>query len=332
MKKLIVLILILVITSFVVVSKDGVSLNQKMDSRLSTGKRENTNPKNKNWEYVKDRLFDGQTENVYRVEGPILLILNKATKQDSLAVQQIMKELRAILPNKTIDYFEDYTRVFYQNLNNSDKDTDSNDAAKKNKGIHRYEQKYNSIKINFVDKIPLLPMNLSSRIGDDNEIERSVFVKRSNENRLFFKIFTENAIFFSFNKSISYERKKRNIQYEIYRTLCYINPDKQYPIQYDRKGVFETPDFLPDESRFNQLDKFLLQKLYSDDFIDQFKTYMYANYPWRYASSFINKKMHEFKVWGIIIGVGIFVFVLMFRFFKIENINIPISIIGFPFF
>ena len=338
MKKLIALILILVITSFVVVSKDGVPLNQKMDSRVLSGKNEDINSKNKNWEYVKDRLFDGETENVYRMEGSILFILNKATKYDSLVVQQIMKELRTILPNTTVAYYEDYTRVFYQNLNNSDKDTDSNDFAKKNKGIYRYEQKYNSIKINFVDRIPLLPMNLSSRIGDDNEIERSVFVKRSNDNRLFFKIFTENAIFFRFNKSISYERKKRNIQYEIYRTLCYINPDKQYPIQYDRKGIFETPDFLPDEARFNKLDKFLLQKLYSDDFIDQFKDYMYANYPWRYASSFINKKEHEFKVWGVVIGIGLLSFGLILSYFQNRkykysylNYLFPIFII-FPYY
>ncbi len=146
MKKLIALILILVITSFIVVSKKDTSLEME----IATEKSQNPNPKNEKWEYIKDRLFDGETENVYRMEGPILFILNKATKQDSLVVQQIMKELRAILPNKTIDYYEDYTRVFYQNLNNSVTYAGSNDAAKQNNGIYRFEQKYNSIKIIFV--------------------------------------------------------------------------------------------------------------------------------------------------------------------------------------
>ena len=60
----------------------------------------------------------------------------------------------------------------------------------------------------------------------------------------------------------------------------------------------------------------MITKLFATDFEKQFETYMYANYPWRYASNFINKKEHEFKAWGIIIGLGILVFVLIFSYFQ----------------
>jgi two-component system LytT family sensor kinase len=293
MKKLIALILILVITSFVVVSKDSKPLN----FNIAKEKTESPNSKNKNWEYVKDRLFDGQTEKVYKIEGPILVVLNKASKQDSLAVHKIMKELRTILPHKTIDYFNNFTGMSFEK-------SQFGDYNKKFKGISLHKLRANTIKLHFVDKTPGFPTNL------DYVIQRSGFSKSE------LSIYNENRLTFNFNKLISYERRKRYIQYEILRTLCYVNPAKQYPIHYNRNGVFETPDYVPDQARFNELDKFLLQKLYSDDFIGQFKDYMYANYPWRYASSFVNRKMHEFKVWGIIIALGILSFVLIFSYFK----------------
>ncbi len=293
MKKLIALILILVITSFVVVSKDSIPIGVK----IATDNSNNSNPKNKNWEYVKNRLFDGQTEKVYRIEGPILVVLNKASKQDSLAVHQIINELRIILSNKTIDYFNNFTGMSFENAQFADHN-------KKFKGISLHNILEKTIKLNFVDKTPGFPTNL------DYVIQRSGFSKSE------LSIYSENWVVFNFNKLILYERRKRHIQYEILRTLCYINPSKQYPIDNKLGGVFNSPDYVPDQARFNELDKFLLQKLYSDDFIDQFKDYMFANYPWRYASSFVNKKEHKFKAFGIIIGLGILVLILMLSYFQ----------------
>ena len=91
------------------------------------------------------------------------------------------------------------------------------------------------------------------------------------------------------------------------RSLCYIKENHFISENgIDENRIYKSANYDPEYSKFTDEDKFLLQKLYSDDFIDQFKTYMYANYPWRYASSFINKKEHEFKAWGIVIALGIF--------------------------
>ncbi|MGQ7946067.1 sensor histidine kinase [Flavobacterium sp. WC2509] len=303
MKKLIVLILILVITSFVVVSKDNMSLDQKIE----TEKSKNPNPKNKNWEYVKDRLFDEKMEKVFKREGPILFSLDNASKQDSLVVNEIIKELRTVIPNKTIDYFKNFAGV-------------SLEIA----GHNGYDKKYKEI--SFYDLVGSTTVLNFNKVSDTNRLVDSQGILSSpNEigsiEREIFGPFSEHdytpiCISFDINKKAAYKERKKYIRYEILRTLCYLDPTKLYPVCYNRNGVFETSNFDPDRADFNELDKFLLQKLYSDDFIDQFKTYMYANYPWHYASSFINKKEHNIKVFAIIISLGVLVFVLILSFFQ----------------
>src|SRR5688572_8322998 len=112
MKKLIALILILVITSFIVVTNDSTPLTPEMAIEKS---QKNTS-ENEKWEYIKDRLFDGETDWVYKMEGPILIDIVNASKQDSLAVEETIKQLRAILPHKTIDYFKNFTGESFEDL------------------------------------------------------------------------------------------------------------------------------------------------------------------------------------------------------------------------
>lgn len=123
-------------------------------------------------------------------------------------------------------------------------------------------------------------------------------------------------IFFDINKILTHDERKKYIQYELLRSLCFVNDANFISNDSSVKNVFDTVLHSPENSNFTDADKFLLQKLYSDDFMDQFKEYMYVNYPWRYASSFINKNVHEFKVWVIVIFLGILSFVLIFSYFK----------------
>lgn len=300
MKKLIALILILVITSFVVVSEGDKSLDQN----IQIEKRNNTNPKNKNWEYVKDRLFDGETEKVLKREGPILISLKYATNQDSLIVNEIIQELRTVIPNQTIDYFDNFTGISLETAI-------QNGYNINYKGISFWDLIKSTTELTFFQSLDFKNKYISQggsfyRLPNGmGSITREVFNSFSEYN------YTPISISLYIT-----QQRKQYVQYEILRTLCIIRPSKEYPIKNNTNGVYETPDYVPDQAKFNQFDKFLLQKLYSDDFIDQFKDYMYANYPWRYASSFINKKMHEFKVWGIIIVLGIISFVLLFSYFK----------------
>src|SRR5690606_36018303 len=56
-----------------------------------------------------ERVFDGETENIYKYRGPILIELVNAHSKDSIAIGYLFDELRELLPYKDIDYFRNYT-------------------------------------------------------------------------------------------------------------------------------------------------------------------------------------------------------------------------------
>jgi len=305
MKKLITLILILVISSFIVVSKDDTSLEQ----RIGTGKSNNSSIENKSWEYVKDRLFDGQTENVYKLKGPILIDLEGASKQDSLIVNQMMKELRIVIPNKTIDYFNNFTGIPFENGSSSD-------FNKSYKGISLHDLKKSTISMLF-ERDPNLDINIESQRDINYRLRNEIGnISRTRSVNYLSNNLASYTIFFDINKVISYSERKTYIQYEFLRSLCFIRDDKTISEDFSAHNIFNSAIHNPENSKFTDVDKFLLQKLYSDDFIEQFKTYMYANYSWRYAGSFVNKKEHFFKAISVIIGLAILVVILMFSYFQ----------------
>lgn len=307
MKKLIALILILVVTSFIVLSNRPKYFNENQAM-------ERIDSENFKWEYVKDRLFDGETENVYKIKGPILISLKNASRQDSIIVAEIMHEIRAVIPNKTIAYYENFTGKAFK------LDSKSNRYAKI-KGIDFIELINSTIVMEFGQDLKhsseyisqnFVNVDLPDSIG--NIFSTRKFSKTVHSGSWS----SAYTIYFNINKSLPHNERKKYIQYEFLRSLCYIN-DGNFINETRVNGidpVFQTSVHQPVNSEFTDRDKFLLQKLYSVDFVEQFKTYMYANYPWRYASSLINKKEHEFKVWGIIIGVGILVFILIFSYFQ----------------
>jgi two-component system, LytTR family, sensor kinase len=323
MKKLIVLSLILVITSFIVVSKDSTPLNMEMSFNKNGNpndtiyvKAPDINSEKYKWEFVKDRLFDGETENVYKIKGSILISLKDASPQDSIIIKEIMQEFRTIIPNKTIDYFKNFVGkpiefVLKNNYNTLFK------------GIPVYSLMGSTILMEF-DQNP--NHSVTTEAQGINTVKVPNDIGNISSSRLFRDEVLNDRngpyyIFIDINKVLSHEERKKYIQYEFLRSLCFINDanfiTEDVIAENDSfQTIFNTAIHKPENSKFTDVDKFLLQKLYSDDFIDQFKDYMYANYPWRYASSFVNKKEHEFKVWGIIIGVGVLAFVLIFSYFQ----------------
>ncbi len=334
MKKLIALILILVITSIVVVSKDPLSIKIKSDKyREQYGNINDTillkvpdiNSEKYKWEYVKDRLFDGETENVYKIKGPILISLKNASQQDSIIIKEIIQELKMIIPNKTIDFFDNFVGkpfgvVEKSNFNNQFK------------GIPVYSLMKSTVLMEF-------DQELNSSIVLESQFTINVRVSKDIGNITSTRFFRDdsqvlaNNIFFDINKVLSHEDRKKYIQYEFLRSLCFIN-DYNFISDYYSPvySIFNSTLHNPEKSEFTDADKFLLQKLYSDNFIDQFKEYMYANYPWRYASSFVNKKEHEFKVWGIVIGLGVLAFGLILSYFQDRKFKYSYLNYWFPVF
>jgi sensor histidine kinase YesM len=333
MKKLIALILILVISSFVVVSNKPKFFNENQIRQS----RESIHSENFKWEYVKERLFDGETEKVYKIKGPILISLKKASKQDSTIVKEIMQELRKIIPNKTIDLYESFVGEPFE-IN------DKKDRFAKVKGI------------NFIELInSTIVMEFDSGLKDSLEHNSQSFVNvdlpdgigNISSTRKFSKTVHSNSwssaytISFNINKYLSHNERKKYIQYEFLRSLCYVN-DGNFINETSVNGIapiFQTAVHQPVNSEFTDRDKFLLQKLYSGNFIERFKDYMYANYPWRYASAFINKKEHEYKVLGVITALGLISFILIFSYFQKRkykysflNYLFPVFLIFLAFF
>ncbi|MFD1161222.1 sensor histidine kinase [Hwangdonia seohaensis] len=306
MKRIIALILIFVVTQLIIQSNNRLSLSNRV--AIENYK----NPKDDNWEYIKYRLFDGKTESVYKInplmdDGPILLELNRATKLDSIAVQEIMEDLRALLPLKTIEYLDDYAG---EKISNTSKY--KNDWEKKIKDIPYHRLRYSVVPLSFeIADRSTFGAKIKTVLSDGSSIERSNKIKEEGFKR------EPNSVWFFFKDSISYEKRKQYIQYEFLRTLCFIHPnDLNSYADIANKGVYFSQDYVPQYAKFNEQDKFLLQKLYSENFNEQFKEYMYANYPWRYASNFLNKKLTKAKALIIIVGVGILVFILLFGYFQ----------------
>lgn len=334
MKKLIALILILVITSFVVVSKDSTPLN--MESSFNKNGNPNdivyvtppdiTSEKYK-WEYIKDRLFDGETEHFYKIRGPILISLKNASRQDSIIIKEIIRELRTVIPNKTIDYFKSFVGKPFEIIARNDYNT-------KFKGLPVYSLMGSTILMEF-------DQNLNRSIVNESQITINVRMSSNVGNISSSRLVISDAktertdpynIFFDINKILTHDERKKYIQYELLRSLCFVNDANFISNDSSIKNVFDTVLHSPENSNFTDADRFLLQKLYSDDFEDQFKAYMYANYPWRYASSFVNKEVHEFKVFAIIIGLGILVLILMLSYFQNRKYKYAYLSYLFPIF
>jgi len=76
-----------------------------------------------NWEYIKDKLFEGKINRVNKTPkkflGPILFTVNNATKKDSLAINSVIKKLKEVTPNKTVDFFSNFTKSKYSVFTNN---------------------------------------------------------------------------------------------------------------------------------------------------------------------------------------------------------------------
>ena len=318
MKKLVALILILVISSFVVVSRKDTSLEMKIASE----NKNNTNPIYLKWEYIKKQIADGkidlEIDYSQKYQEPILLDLKNATSKDSLAVIAFVKDLKKIFPLKKVGYFSDFVGTDFETYKRTKK------AIKPIKKSFDVVMSY-SIQLSFDSKLQYTGSN--SRTTYDI-VGMYPFVGKLREN-VWNMYNNSTVIVFGFKDAVAVENRKGFIAAEFFKMYWkiyyknFLGDETKYPNlrqdeEVDAKHWEKNPSSTIEKNNigFIEDDTFLINKLFATDFEEQFETYMYANYPWRYASSFINKKVHGFKVWGIVIGLGVLVFVLMFSFFQ----------------
>ncbi|MFI2742542.1 sensor histidine kinase [Zhouia sp. PK063] len=328
MKKLLVLILILIAID-VVVYKNAESLR-------NTTKNENAKIKDANWEYIKDRLFsgNGSGEFIYKVgyentNCPILFDLVSPTVADSIAVEDVIKKLRTIIPNRKFAIFKNYVGRSYAAITYKRYDDEHEDKPFFVKGISYYDIANATVKFSF-DK-DINPSNfediVNTNLPDGSSIERTNDYVKPHHTR------NPSKVWFHLKDSLDFEKRKQYIQYEMLRTLCYIYPNtSNIRWSYYKKGIFFTPSYIPDSAELTHADEFLLKKLYESDFLAQFKNYLTTQYSWLYAIKFLNKSFSITIAWATVIGIGLLVFLLLLSFyqkttFKYSYLNYFVSIL-----
>ena len=323
MKKIILLVSVLVIIVSISIfssikEKTVISSSGYGTFRNYTPTKTSFKPENRGWEYVKNRLFDGKTSGVPKFTGAISYALEGATAQDSLVVDNLMSQLRVLAPNKTVEYF----------LNTHG--TVSEDKT--------FVTNKNNDKISLHDSKNLVVVKLTFSDSDKEFLSTYYryspgFSKLEDGGTAYLRDYVNpyenkirySAITFNFPKNISFEKREQDISYFFWRSLCKIHLDPRdlgissSASELTINSVFNTIELNPMDYSFTEDDKFLLKKLYSDDFLSQFKDFLYSNYQLGYAFNFINYGLMRSMVMSIIILLSLFIFVLAFSLFSTKQ-------------
>ncbi len=283
MKKIILILLLFIPLVFIVINASEVSLVNTIEKQGYSKKE-----KDISWEYIKDKLFNGKIDRNFidanKLSGPILFTLTNATEQDSLAVLNVIEELKKVVPNKKVDFFFNFT-----------KDTFSSFVKNKN---NTKTQGYSYFDV------------VSSTLRLDFEVDEYQNKRGAN--------MQQRMLYFSFNDSTSSEDRKKYIQFEVLRTICFVDytlDDSLFlNLKYPLEATFNDPTFTILDKQFTDLDKFLVSKLYADDFKSQFSDYMYKTYPYRYANLFLNKKLAKIETYIVLTVYFLLLFLLSFGF------------------
>lgn len=285
--KIVLLVLILVVTNLVMI----FSISEK--------------PKDPNWEYIKNRLFDGETSLFRRTEGPILFDLHEVSKSDSLLVKEVILELRKLLPNKKIDFFDTFIGMTFSEMIQQ--------------GINKPSYRIKGLTIEEIDDSRILlhfePSYLYKNrgnqfinIGAGYSIQMQPFERMGNKIKRNFPLTTV-----AIGDIYTPEQKKEYLMIGVLRNLVFIQNE---PSKIEQSSVFSTKEIQGLDCRILDKDIFLLQKLYSDDFFEQFKTYLNDAYSWQYATAFLNKKLGTLYAILIVGSIGIIEFGLLFGLFQ----------------
>ena len=277
------------------------------------------NPRaDENWEFVKNRLFDGSTNNVKKYNSDIRIKLyGNPTKEDSTIITDLIGELKKIITSVDVRYVKEKGNLVITFQNHPD------------------------VKVNGWKSV--IGIGNNYQIVKDARNEK----KRSENYRQFFARFDtlENdysAIALSFNNNISFYDRKTYIEYFIVQSLCIVN-EKSYKYRNfaSKSAILGKAYFDQDplDTRFDQKDKFLLTKLYSVDFQNQFRDYVIKSYSKLYYWNFVNKGLIKTLAMSSVIILTILILLLTYRIvfrqtyrFQFLNYFFPALVISSTFY
>ena len=248
------------------------------------------------WKFIKERLFDGENQYASKFQNSIYINLQSDCKEDSLIVSNLIEELRTLIPNKILDF-----AVLPRKTN-------------PNWGV---EEIFISV--------------------NRKTLSSNGFIKRSkdiNGNQIFYDgfkgvfqsdIYAQHVMVF-LNDTVSQSQRKRYIEYAIIRSLATVKGSHQETGVFFPGSIFNDFEYSPHNTNFSKVDKFLLQKLYSEDFKDQFKTYLTENYSRRYYRDFLFEESYRsikslISIILIILTLGFSYKTILFRNYKHQILN-----------
>jgi len=299
------------------------------------------------WEFMKTRLFPRGGDVVQKFSGPILISLENASEEQLAWTKEVLQEVQELIPNRKIGLFRDHTGFTPQevidSVSNSSVLNDLFDLYLKSISVTFGEKP--SPNADYIEPVSGVYPKLRTSVLSDSTV-----IKRNNIRIIPQEEIIGAVISLDYSDEATLEKKKKYLKYEILRALCYIPDDGTYNI-FDRsffrgfsatrfnfdeeRDVFYNTEYHPENYIVSKYDKFLLEKLYADDFKVQFKSYMTENHSKLYVYNFYHRGTVNILSKIIMIVLGAIIFLLSFsllynRKFKFALLNylFPILIIN----
>ena len=243
---------------------------------------------NSNWEFVKDRVFDGETKKVIKYKSDIhIRITGNPRNADSTIITNLIEELKKVISTNKILLVKNGGNLV---LNFSNGPETENFSAKS----------FTAIGSNFDG---LRAASKRKTFPDGN---KSYFAKYDTLENDY------SSVNFNFNDSLSISDRKKYIEYEVIQSLCVVKIKRTGFGPFNSRGpILGKPYWNSDplKTEFTDQDKFLLAKLYSPDLQNQFKDYMIKSRSWLSYMSFVNKTF--LRSIGISVGIILAVIILL---------------------
>ena len=275
------------------------------------------------WEYVKERLFPEEyTHVVDRLNDSIVLYTINASYADSLAILKVMDKLHRIIPQLNLIYQGDFddNESYINDLNTNQPPFDES----------RFFIRFNDVKP--IDKIKGTVLgNSKAYLGKNvysGYTERDLLDAKSEY------LYLRLQLDYYFSGEQTPSELLLYIEYGISRLLSQIQSKNQGTLKGGTGGLPHYEDHFSKRltSSLTDKDVFLLKKLYSEDFYEQFEAYMYDAYPWRYAINFLSKEKAKVVAILIVCLLGCLIVLLSISLFYGHNCKYKIFNYVLPLF
>lgn len=266
-------------------------------------------PKDYLWEFVKDECRHGRidlkTNYKEKYKDPILIAVKNATSKDSIAVEGLIADLKKTFPLKEVAYFSDFAGHQYVPL-------DENNALEIFGGYY-----YDEL-VSFTTHISFDPTIIKRRSKSSSFKLRDSGIKENGWRRdKWNTYFLHSELIFGFEEAVSIKEREFFLEHQFYEFMWHNHTEEiEDAMEGQRIDItFEFGFKQANKSLTNtkiRLDKekFLIEKLFSNDFQKQFKNYMYKTYPWRYAYVFMDKEKAKQDANAIVVFTGLLFLIL----------------------